>query len=513
MARFTSLVDGVIVGYGGSIDKHIGDAVMALFGAPRAHDDDPLRAARAALDIHEALARWSETSAPPLQAHIGVASGEVIAGAVRRAEEHDYTVLGDSVNLAARLVAAAAPGQTLLSEGVFRALGGRGVCEPVGELQLKGIDAPVRVWRLSGISDEPAAQASRGVFVGRDAELETVKGILEASLGRRSGHVVYVRGEAGIGKTRLVEQMRSFAEARGFRAHRSLVLDFGAGRGQDPIRNLLLSLLDLSPASSPDEMRTAAERVIDQGAITPHQLVFLNDFLDLPQTGEWRTLYEAMDNATRNRGKRAVAAAVAAHACRSGPTLIIVEDLHWADPQVLAHLSAIASAMAEGAGLLVMTSRVESDPIDAAWRAACRGAPFATIDLAPLRPSEALSLAGGFIDTNQRWALACIERAAGNPLFLEQLLRNAEKGSEDAIPASIQSLVLARMDRLAARDRKAFQTAAVIGQRFDLNLLRRLLDAPDYTCDALVATALRLFVRARADPGGRLFLPAALAPP
>ena len=149
---------------------------------------------------------------------------------------------------------------------------------------------------------------------------------------------------------------------------------------------------------------------------------------------------------------------------------IIVEDLHWADPQVLAHLSAIASAMAEGAGLLVMTSRVEGDPIDAAWRAACRGAPFATIDLGPLRASEALSLAGGFIDTSQRLALACIERAAGNPLFLEQLLRNAEEGSEDVVPASIQSLVLARMDRLAARDRLAFQTAAVIGQRFDLEL-------------------------------------------
>ena len=275
-------------------------------------------------------------------------------------------------------------------------------------------------------------------------------------------------------------------------AHRSLVLDFGVGRGQGPIRNLLQSLLDLSPASSSDEMRAAAEHLVSQGAITQQQLVFLNDVLDLPQVGEWRTLYEAMDNSARNRGKRAVATAVAAHACRGGPTLIIVEDLHWADPQVLAHLAAVASAMAEGAGLLVMTSRVEGDPIDAAWRAACRSAPFATIDLGPLRPSEALTLAGGFIDTSQRLALACIERAAGNPLFLEQLLRNAEEGSEEAIPASIQSLVLARMDRLTARDRKAFQTAAVIGQRFDLNLLRRLLDAPDYTCDALVANALAL---------------------
>jgi tetratricopeptide (TPR) repeat protein len=396
------------------------------------------------------------------------------------------------VNLAARLVAAAAPGQTLLSEGVFRALGGRGVCEPIGELQLKGIEAPVRVWRLSGITAEPSAAASRSVFVGREAELEQFKGILEASLGRRSGHVVYVRGEAGIGKTRLVEQMRSFAEARGFRAYRSLVLDFGVGRGQDPIRNLLESLLDLSPASSPEERREAAERLTNQGAITRGQVVFLHDFLDLSQIGEWRTLYEAMDNAARSRGKRAVAAAVAAQACRRSPILIIVEDLHWADPQVLAHLSAIASAMAEGAGLLVMTSRVEADPIDAVWRAPCRGAPFATIELGPLRPSEALRLAGGLIDTSQRLALACIERAAGNPLFLEQLLRNAEEGKEETIPASIQSLVLARLDRLAARDRQAFQTAAVIGQRFDMSLLRRLINAPDYTCDALVANALVL---------------------
>jgi len=437
VACFTSLVDGVVVGYGGSIDKHIGDAVMALFGAPRAHDDDPLRAARAALDIHEALARWSENSGRPLLAHIGIASGEVVAGALRRAEGHDYTVLGDSVNLAARLVAAAAPGQTFLSEGVFRALGGRGVCDPIGDLQLKGIDAPVRVWRLSGISGDTAAAATRSEFVGREAELEQFKSILDAVLGRRAGHVVYVRGEAGIGKTRLVEQMRSFAEARGFRAHRSLVLDFGVSRDQDPIRNLLQSLLDLSPASPSDEMRAAAELLVNQGAITQQHLVFLNDVLDLPQVGEWRTLYEAMDNSARNRGKRAVAAAVAAHAARSGPTLIIVEDLHWAEPQVLAHLAAIASAMAEGAAFLVMTSRVEGDPIDAAWRAACRGVPFATIDLGPLRPSEALSLAGGFIDTSQRLALACIERAAGNPLFLEQLLRNAEEGSEDAIPASL----------------------------------------------------------------------------
>jgi class 3 adenylate cyclase/tetratricopeptide (TPR) repeat protein len=492
VARFTSLVDGIIVDYGGSIDKHIGDAVMALFGAPRAHDDDPLRAVRAALDIHEAMARWDDSNGRRLQAHIGIASGEVVAGVVQRTDGHDYTVLGDSVNLAARLVAAAAPGQTLLSEGVFRSIGSRAICDSVGELRLKGIDEAVQVWRLTGIAGETAAGGNRSVFVGREAELEQFKGLLEATDVRRSGHVVYIRGEAGIGKTRLVEQMRSLAEARGFRAHRSLMLDFGVGKGQDPIRSLLQSLLHLSPASSPEERRRAAEHLVTSGTISQQQLVFLNDFLDLPQVGEWRTLYEAMDNVARSRGKRMVATAIASHACRSAPTFIIVEDLHWADPQVLAYLAVIAPAVAGGAALLVMTSRVEGDPIDAAWRAACRGVPFATIDLGPLRPAEALTLAGGFLGASQRLALACIERAAGNPLFLEQLLRNAEEGGEDMIPASIQSLVQARMDRLAPRDRQAFQTAAVIGQRFDLSLLRHLMNVPDYACDALVGNALVL---------------------
>src|SRR4051794_983075 len=139
VVRFTAIVDGIVAGFDGTVDKHIGDAVMALFGAPRAHDDDPIRAVRAALDIHDALAKLSETTGRKLQAHVGVASGEVVAGTMGRGDTHDYTVLGDSVNLAARLVAAAGPGDTLLSDSVHRALAGRGVCEPLGKIPLKGL--------------------------------------------------------------------------------------------------------------------------------------------------------------------------------------------------------------------------------------------------------------------------------------------------------------------------------------------------------------------------------------
>jgi class 3 adenylate cyclase/tetratricopeptide (TPR) repeat protein len=490
VARFTAQVDGIVVGYGGTIDKHIGDSAMALFGAPRAHDDDPLRAVRAALEIHAALARTSGTLDRAMQAHIGIASGEVVAGTLSRVDTHDYTVLGDSVNLAARLVALAGPGQTLLSEGVYRAVADRVICEALGETPLKGLNAPVRIWRLSSLASE--ATAHRSTFVGRAAEVEQFKGILAATIARRSGQILYVRGEAGIGKTRLVEEMRRIAEANGFSAHRGLVLDFGVGKGQDPLRAVLLSLLGLQVTSGSEERQQQADRLVAANVIAAERLAFLRDLLDLPQTGEWRTLYDAMDNAARNRGRRAVAAALVAHACGVGPTFMIVEDLHWSEPQLLGHLAAFAAAIADGPGLLVMTSRIEGDPLDAAWRASCRGTPLATIDLGPLRREEALGLAGSFMDSTQRVALACIERAGGNPLFLEQLLRNAEEGTADAIPPSIQSLVLARLDRLTPSDRHAFQAASVIGQRFDLTLLRHLIDAPNYVCDGLIGSALVL---------------------
>jgi class 3 adenylate cyclase/tetratricopeptide (TPR) repeat protein len=491
IGRFTALVDGIVLAYGGTVDKHIGDAVMALFGAPRAHETDPQRAARAALDIHEALAGFSADAARPFQAHIGIATGEVVAGAVGRADARDYTVHGDPVNLAARLVDAAGAHQTLLSDGVRQALGDGAVCEPLGEMHFKGIDAPTRVWRLQSIACEPI-HTSRSHFVGRKAELEQFHGIVRTCIEERAGHVVYVRGDAGIGKTRLVEEMRAFAQTQGFAVHRGLVLDFGVGKGQGPVRAIIDSLLGLGPAASNDERLEAAVRLVSSGVIRHEQRVFLHDLLDLPQTGEWRTLHDAMDHAARKRGNQSVVAALTSAACRRGAVMIIVEDLHWADPPVLGYLEAFASGIAGGAGLLVITSRAEGDLLDAAWRAHLHGTPLATIDLGPLRRDEALTLAGSFIAATQRVALACVERADGNPLFLEQLLRNAEEDRGQAVPASIKSLVLARMDRLAPRDRLAFQAAAVIGQRFGVALLRRLIDEPDYDCGTLISNALVL---------------------
>ena len=301
-----------------------------------------------------------------------------------------------------------------------------------------------------------------------------------------------MRGEAGIGKTKLVEELHCFAEQLGFAVHRGLVLDFGVGKGQEPIRLLLLRLLGLSASSEQVERRNVAARLVADGAVSADRQMFLNDLLELPQTNEWRLLYDAMDYATRERGKRELTAALVRFSGNNQAALLIVEDLHWGDSQVLTQLATIAGAIDDIPVVMVMTSRLEADQLDAEWRKSCGNTPFATIDLGPLREEDALSLAATFIDTTHSLALACIERAGGNPLFLEQLLRNAQEGSQQAVPASIQSLVLARMDRLAVKDREAFQVAAIIGQRFELSLLRRLISAPNYTCENLVKSALVL---------------------
>ena len=147
------------------------------------------------------------------------------------------------------------------------------------------------------------------------------------------------------------------------------------------------------------------------------------------------------------------------------------EDIHWASPLLLSCLAALAMATRECPLVLAMTTRFEGDPLDRNWRAASHGTPLLTIDLGPLRPEEARVLAGGVIEASNRFALECIERAEGNPLFLEQLLRNAEESESGSIPPTIQSLVLARMDRLRARDKLAL--AGRLGHRQALHLWRR----------------------------------------
>jgi class 3 adenylate cyclase/tetratricopeptide (TPR) repeat protein len=486
MSRFFGAIDRVVTGYGGSVDKHIGDAVMAVFGAPVAHGDDPMRAARAAIDIHAAVSAVGGEINRPLAIHVGIASGEVVAAGLGSDRHRAYTVLGDAVNLAARLVEMAKANETLLSDSARRLIAPLADCTPLGAVELHGFESAVHVWRLEALRAEEAT-AGAAPFVGRIAERRQIAGLLDTVRETGRGTAVLLRGEAGIGKTRLVEEITVAARASGIAVHLARVLDFGTATGHDPARMLMRTLLGLDAASDADRRQAAAAAAIADGWLAADRRPFLLDLLDLPQPQAERTIYDAMDNATRNRSKQQTLVALIHAAAERGPLLLVVEDIHWADPATLAHLAAIAVAALDVPAALVMTTRIEGDPLNESWRAAMRAGPLVTIDMGPLGRDEALALAASFLDATNGAALACVERAEGNPLFVEQLLRHAEVMEETGIPATIQSLVLSRADRLAPADRQALQAAAAIGQQFTLDLLRHLIDDPVYDAAPLMA--------------------------
>jgi class 3 adenylate cyclase/tetratricopeptide (TPR) repeat protein len=480
LSRFFATVDEIIERFGGTVEKHLGDGVMGIFGVPQAHSNDPQRAVRAALAIHAAMPGLGNALQQPLQVHVGIASGQVLIAEAGR----QHTVTGQSVNLASRLSDLAAPGETLISEAVRAALGDRVRAEKVGDTEVKGIPAPVRVWRVHGFRGD--ADADRGhPLVGRRAELQQLEGLLAACATGGRGFAVYIRGEAGIGKTRLVEEVGRRAAARNFARHIALILDFGSGRGRDAIRSLARSLLHAPGSGSGGD---AVDATVAAGSVGSDRQVFLNDLLELPQPEDLRRRFDAMDGTARRRGIQETLVELIRSSASRRPILLAIEDVHWAGSDTLEMLQGLVAAVEECPALLLMTARTEDDPFDRAWRAAV-SVPLVTIDLQALRCEEATELASLYGDPESSFILDCVERAGGNPLFLEQLLRSAEIDG-DGVPGSVQSVVLARMDRLERSDRDALQAASVMGQRFSLAALRHLTVSSGYDCEGLIREVL-----------------------
>ena len=485
LQRYFSVVDVIIKGFGGTIDKHIGDAVMAVFGAPVAHTDDPERAVRAALEMHRRLAEFT----PPLVAHVGIASGQVVASRTGSSSFDEYTMTGASVNLAARLQDLAGPGETLISDAVQNTVADIAVSELVGDVEVKGFAAPIKTWRVLNTERRTTDDNTRP-FVGRRRELRQLRGVVSECLETKSGQLILLRGEPGIGKTSLVDRFQTEVIGEGFACHTALVLDFGAGKGRDAIPALVRSLIGIPPGSGKTIRRAAADKAIASGLLEAENAVHLNDLLDLPQPPALAASQDAMDHQSRMRGLASTVGGLARAAGNRGPVLLRIEDVHWADPLLLDRLAILAGAIAGATVVMLMTSRIEGDPIDAAWRAKVRDCPFTTIDLGPLSEADAAELAKQYLAANDALAQACIARAAGNPLFLDQLLRNAEENAEQGVPGSVQSIVQTRIDNLDPGDRRAIQAAAVLGQRFLAATVAAMIEDAGHDCAGLVTHQL-----------------------
>ncbi|SPB15786.1 ATP synthase subunit beta [Caballeronia novacaledonica] len=480
--RYFEKVDRIVEQHGGYVDKHVGDSIMAVFGAPVSHGNDVERAVRAALAITEAMPALSRMLDRPVSVHIGIAGGEVVASGMGSAAHRKYTVTGDTVNLASRLTDAAGPSEILVSEAVRRPLAGRIECAERGALAVKGFAEPVSAWCIVGLRRSAPGRP----FIGRIGELRQFRAMLHACLDTRIGRAVLLRGEAGIGKTRLLDEFRREAHDAGFLCHGGLVLDFGAATGRGAIQSIVRGLLSLDDSA---DAQSGVEQAIGDGLIDRGDALFLQDLVDVPMSLDDRTIYAAMDNAMRIDGRRNVLTRLVERASRRQPRLLSVEDIHWSDGSTLKDIAGLSATVAACPAVLVLTARPSDPAFDETWRAA-GGAPLSLVDLSPLSADEAHVMAASFPGAAADLAARCIARAAGNPLFLEQLLGNAEESDETGVPGTVRSLVQARLDRLDAVDKTVLQAASVLGQLFEKDAVEHLVDGAGAAMEPLLTSLL-----------------------
>jgi DNA-binding SARP family transcriptional activator len=455
---------------GGAVDFSVDGDALAVFGLRTATGHELGRAAAAALELRT----YAATAGLALS--IGLAQGQVLPSG----RERVFPISGTPVRAARDLARHAATAE-IAAPAALRA-------ELEREFDLQAVvDTPADdpVVRIRRALDAPAAPRA---FAGRRAELAMLQTLFERVVAARRGRTVVVRGDAGIGKSALLAALSLECSAQDAAIHVVRVLDFGQPTRERPIPSLAARLLGIAADSNDLERGAVVERSVRDGVLAPADASLAYELLgvDPPRGVQGAT---PLDNAARERGRTRVLHELLAGLARSQPQLVIVEDLHWADAVEVAQFADLAAAAATQPVLLALTTRADGDPVSAAWRARARGCPVTTLDLAPLADDEARELAAAYRDLEAAVVDRCIETAAGNPLFLEQLLRAAQHGQTE-VPGSVRALLLARVERLEPAARHALHAAAVLGSRFSLGALRHVLADPTFEVSELRSAGL-----------------------
>jgi adenylate cyclase len=507
-----SALSDVVGRYEGFVEKFAGDALLALFGAPVSHEDDPERALMVAMEMHRELASMRERlpgDAADLTLHVGVNSGHGIARMIGSEVRMDYAVLGDSVILAQRLESAAPANETYVGETTFRLARHHFEFEPVGELTLKGKAKPVPAWRLVG---EQRARTTRAPLdgrevrlVGRERELAMLRAVVDAVETGRGG-IVELTGEPGVGKSRLTAAVRDHAESAGFRWLETRCLSYGSGLPYWPYAELLRGNAAIRGEDSPED---AAARLVSVAEAMPDAVPFFARLLGLPGTNGVAMLEpEAFRRGLHDAFVRWLDAESAAT-----PLVLAVEDVHWADASSLALTHEVAAATSSAALLLYLTGRPEAseklEPSVTATR----------LTLEPLSPDAAADLVGSVLDGDPPAGLVEIvdERGGGNPFFIEELVRSLQDQgtlvrtdgrwrldrSADAasLPPTVEGVLSARIDLLPRAAASLLQAASAVGRRVPIALLESI--EPD-GLDELERLRERGFLEPAPDEAGLL---------
>ena len=465
--------------FGGRVDKYIGDNVMAVFGAPVAHEDDPERAVRASFGMQEAMAELNRGISPEfgfeLPLRIGVNTGEVLAGHVGEA----YTVVGDAVNVAARLQAQAPAGGILVGERTQRSSAHAVRYEQLAPLTLKGKAEPVSAFEAIALRDraEGAARPSfRTPLVGRGSELSALQTLFDRVERERSAHLVTLVGQAGVGKSRLLAEFeaRLAAEAQPIRVLRGRCLAFGSSVVYWPLAEMLRAECEIaggdSGAQARDKLLSRLAPLLsgDGGEQAERRLAPLARLLGA-QTDDDDAVAELEDSHSARESFFGAVRAVLEALARERTLLLAWEDIHWADEGTLDLIQYLAQWL-RAPVLQVALARDELLERRPSWSTVHRTT--TTTFLEPLAPDEVRQLIERLLDARDRSAElpeALAERSGGNPLFAESMVqRIAEEGTTTAaeLPDTVQGLLAARLDSLERFERQLVSHAAVLGRTF-----------------------------------------------
>ena len=498
MDRLIQLVCAQVHAYEGTVNQFLGDGTMALFGAPLALEDAPRRALAAALGIQRAVARLAAEDAggagADLRVRIGIHSGPVVVGRIGDDLRMDYTAVGDTTHLAARLQGAAAPGRIVVSEATQHLVSGWFDLRDLGGLALKGVPEPVRAFEVLAerpVRDRVEARLEAGLtpLVGRERELAALEAAFAAARAGR-GQVAFVVGEAGLGKSRLLFEFRRRLGAVPLAWLEGRCASYARATAFHPIADALRRALGISDRD--DEaaaLATLEEAEAREGGALAWTLPYLRHLLSLP-CGDPEV--ERLDPATRrSEAFRALRARVERAASR-GPFVLVVEDLHWIDRASEEFLGYLADAIAGLPALLVLTHRPGySHPFgDRSYHS--------RVALQPLSAREMGEMAGAVLEAESlppELGALIAQKAEGNPFFVEEVakslleegaLRRVEGRVElarplgaEAVPDSIHGVLMARLDRLGDEPKHALQIASVIGREFAVRLLERIHEVGD----------------------------------
>jgi class 3 adenylate cyclase/tetratricopeptide (TPR) repeat protein len=448
LARYFDRMKGIVESHGGTVEKFIGDAVMAVFGVPQVHEDDALRAVRAALEMRDALPELG------IQARIGVNTGEVVTGTQER------LATGDAVNVAARLEQAAQAGQILIGRDTYELVESVVEAQEIEPLAVKGKSQPVAADLLHGLTGSPARR-NEARMVGRSTELRRLRDAYDQAVRDRSCQLFTVLGNAGVGKSRVVHEFLDGIDAT---VVSGICLSYGDGITYWPVIEVISQLVQRRPGLELD--RDLASLMGDKSFTPPSEQI----------AWSFRKLLEA--------------------SAQDRPLVVVFDDIQWAEPTFLDLIEHVADLSRDAPILLLCMARPDLLDRRPTWGGGKLNA--TSLLLEPLSGAESAAmveaLVGGLsAEASQR----VVEAAEGNPLFVEEMVALVRESNDEnvRIPPSIQALLAARLDQLDESEREVLERGSIEGRLFHRGAIEALYPEESHVASRLIALVRKDLVR------------------